>query len=112
MRIAVPLAKGRVSLHFGHCDSFALIDAEPAGGRLLRREDVVPPPHEPGVLPRWLAERGANVVIAGGMGARAQGLFAEQGIRVVTGAPAEAPERVVEEFLAGTLRTGANACDH
>ena len=36
-----------------------------------------------------LGERGANVIIAGGMGSRAQGLFNENGIKVVTGAPAD-----------------------
>jgi len=46
------------------------------------------------------------------MGQRAQGLFAEQGIRVVTGAPAETPERVVGDYLAGTLQVGENVCDH
>ena len=28
------------------------------------------------------------------------------------GAPAETPEKLVRDYLAGTLQTGANACDH
>ena len=77
-----------------------------------RAEDVVPPPHEPGLLPPWIAERGAKIVIAGGMGQRAVSLFAEQGITVVVGAPADTPERLVAGYLAGTLETGGNVCDH
>jgi len=46
------------------------------------------------------------------MGQRAQGLFAEQGISVVIGAPAETPERLVADYLAGTLEAGENICDH
>ena len=112
MKIAIPLADGRLSMHFGHCAEFALIDVDPATGRILGQENIAAPPHQPGLLPAWLAEQGANVIIAGGMGQRAQGLFTSQGIQVVVGAPAETPERLAKEFLAGTLKTGENVCDH
>jgi len=112
MRIAIPLVNGKLSLHFGHCERFALIDVSPADKKILGREDVESPEHEPGLLPRWLAERGAGLIIAGGMGRRAQDLFARQGIEVLVGAPAETPERLVADYLDGTLRSGANICDH
>ena len=112
MRIAIPLADGKLTMHFGHCESFALIDVDTASKNILGREDVVPPPHQPGLLPPWIAERGAKLVIAGGMGQRAISLFAEQGITVVVGAPADTPEKLVASYLAGTLETGGNVCDH
>ncbi|MDD5474887.1 MAG: iron-sulfur cluster carrier protein MrpORP [Syntrophales bacterium] len=112
MRIAIPMAKGKLSMHFGHCEQFALIDVDPVEKKIIGREDVEAPPHQPGLLPPWLAERGANLIIAGGMGQRAQGLFTEQGIDVVVGAPPETPERLVGDYMAGTLRTGDNICDH
>jgi predicted Fe-Mo cluster-binding NifX family protein/predicted RNA-binding Zn-ribbon protein involved in translation (DUF1610 family) len=112
MRIVIPLAEGKLTNHFGHCKRFALVDVDPEAKVVLRREDIDAPPHEPGLLPSWLAERGATVVITGGMGQRALGLFTQQGIHVVTGAPADVPERLVAEYLAGTLEKGANACDH
>jgi predicted Fe-Mo cluster-binding NifX family protein len=46
------------------------------------------------------------------MGSRAQELFLGKGIHVVTGASPEAPEKVVSDYLAGILKTGANVCDH
>jgi predicted Fe-Mo cluster-binding NifX family protein len=52
------------------------------------------------------------MIIAGGMGQRAQGLFVEQGIQVLVGAPAETPEKLVADYLAGTLQAGENICDH
>lgn len=112
MRIAVPLADGRLCLHFGHCERFALVDVDTETKKITNREDLTPPPHEPGVLPRWLAEKGANIIIAGGMGQRAQSLFTENNIRVLVGAPSSTPEELAESFLAGTIELGENTCDH
>ena len=112
MRIAIPLANGKLTMHFGHCERFALVDVDQTEEKILKREDIDAPPHEPGLLPPWLAERGANMIIAGGMGQRAQGLFAQQGIKVVVGAPADTPECLVGDYLAGTLQVGENVCDH
>jgi predicted Fe-Mo cluster-binding NifX family protein len=112
MKIAIPLAEGKLTMHFGHCASFALIEVDPTQKKILKREDIDAPPHEPGLLPPWLAERGANVIIAGGMGQRAQELFAAQGIQVIVGASAETPESLITDYLAGTLQVGNNVCDH
>ncbi|MFH0779179.1 MAG: NifB/NifX family molybdenum-iron cluster-binding protein [Candidatus Eisenbacteria bacterium] len=112
MRIAIPLADGKLSAHFGHCERFALVDVDVAGKKIVRREDIEAPPHQPGLLPPWLAERGATVIIAGGMGQRARGLFAEQGIQVIVGAQPETPEKLISDYLAGTLQVGENVCDH
>jgi len=111
MRIAVPIANGVLAMHFGHCEQFALLDTD-ENSRCTTRRDVSAPPHEPGLLPRWLAEQGAQVIIAGGMGHRARTLFGQHGITVVVGAPALSPEELVRAYLAGTLQTGANVCDH
>jgi ATP-binding protein involved in chromosome partitioning len=112
MRIAVPVANGRLSAHFGHCDTFALLDVDPNGKAILSRCDETPPPHEPGVLPRWLAELKVNVIIAGGMGSRARSLFESNGIEVVVGAPEDDPTSLVESYLRGSLASSGNSCDH
>jgi len=112
MKIAIPMADGRLCMHFGHCEQFALVEVDEAGGTITGTSYLTPPAHEPGVLPRWLHEQGANVIIAGGMGQRAQSLFAQNGIKVVVGAPAEKPEDVVSAYLGGTLEVGRNVCDH
>ena len=103
MKIAIPLADGKLCMHFGHCAQFALLAVDEKAKKITDTQLVTPPPHEPGVLPRWLHEQGATVIIAGGMGQRAQSLFAENGITVVVGAPAETPEQLVSQYLAGTL---------
>jgi predicted Fe-Mo cluster-binding NifX family protein len=110
MKFAVPLAEGKLTAHFGHCKEFALVDVEEDA--IKNKETLVPPPHEPGVLPRWLHELGADVIIAGGMGARAVDLFTQNGIKVITGAPSLTPEELVRQYLDNSLQTGVNACDH
>jgi predicted Fe-Mo cluster-binding NifX family protein len=112
MIIAIPLAAGKLAMHFGHCGSFALIETDDRDKTVINRRDIDAPPHQPGLLPRFLAEQGAEMIIAGGMGQRAETLFAERGIRVITGAPADTPENIVAACLSGTLETGENACDH
>ena len=112
MKIAIPMENGRLSTHFGHCAEFAIYDVDPAAKTTRAKAVHRAPPHEPGVLPRWLHEQGANVIITGGMGQRAQQLFAEKGIQVVMGAPPEPADAVVAAYLAGTLSTRANPCDH
>ncbi len=112
MRIAIPMAEGKLSMHFGHCEQFALLDVDTQTKTIVGRKDVDPPAHEPGILPPWLAGQGVHLVITGGMGQRAQQMFMAQGIKVLVGASSEAPERIVAEYLAGTLQVGGNVCDH
>ncbi len=110
MKIAVPTADGKLAMHFGHCEKFTVIEVQDK--KVKGIEEMVPPPHEPGVLPRWLGEHGVDVIIAGGMGMRAQQLFAAQGITVAVGAPSEAPEKIALDYINGALITGDNVCDH
>jgi len=112
MKIAIPVHDGQLSLHFGHCDAFAMFDVDTEARTFSDPCFLTPPAHEPGALPRWLAEQGAGLIIAGGMGVRAQQLFAQAGIDVVVGASSEAPDALVGAWLEGTLAAGENICDH
>ena len=112
MRIAIPLVQDRLSLHFGHCEEFAMVDVDGQAKKISNIAKLRPPAHQPGVLPQWLNEQQADVIIAGGMGRRAQQLFAQNNIRVVIGASDQSPEQLVEAYLNGTLETGNNICDH
>jgi predicted Fe-Mo cluster-binding NifX family protein len=112
MKIAIPLTGGKLSAHFGHCERFAILDTDPTSCTILSKTEVVPPPHEPGLFPAWLAERGATHIISGGMGQQAQNLFSQNKITVIVGAPALDPEDIAKMFMLGKLKTGGNACDH
>ncbi len=112
MRIAIPLTNGVLSSHFGHCEEFALMDADRDTKSIKETTVVKAPPHEPGLLPSWLAEKDVELIIAGGMGQRAKVLFDAKSIGVVVGAPSEKPENLVAAYLDGSLESGENACDH
>jgi len=108
MRLAIATEGNMVSAHFGHCASYTLVDVE--DGAVKTTNAISAPAHQPGVLPGFLAEHGANVVVAGGMGPRAQDLFASHGIEVISGVVGSI-DQVVEAFIAGTLTSGENLCD-
>ncbi len=109
-RIAIPLEDGILCSHFGHCQQFAIIDTD--NGSIKSETLITPPPHEPGLLPAWLAEKGVTDVIAGGMGQRAISLFNQQNINVFAGAQVKDPKELANDLLNNTLHTGANSCDH
>jgi ATP-binding protein involved in chromosome partitioning len=108
--LVIPVAGGKLASHFGHCEEFAFVETH--DGRIVNTSTRIPPAHEPGVLPRWVSEQGGHVVIAGGMGERAQELFRENGLEVIIGAPMDPPESIANQYLTGNLITGENVCDH
>jgi len=112
MRIAIPTAEGNLCNHFGHCEEFAFIDVNEKTKAVISKTTMKPPRHEPGVIPRWVSEQGATLVLAGGMGGQAIHLFNQAGVKVLTGCPAMEPDKLVEAYCNGTLRTGGNACGH
>jgi predicted Fe-Mo cluster-binding NifX family protein len=112
MKIAIPITNGQISSHFGHCEQFAVIDVDKDQKKIVNIDLVTPPPHEPGLLPKWLAEKSVELVIAGGMGQRAQGLFKDNNIDLIVGITDDTPEKLVEQYLNNQLVSGQNICDH
>lgn len=109
MKIAVATEGARVAEHFGHCSEYTIAEIE--DGKLAGQMVIANPGHQPGFLPRYLAGLGVSYVIAGGMGAKAQNLFREAGIKTVVGVTGPV-SLVVENFLAGRLVGGESLCDH
>jgi predicted Fe-Mo cluster-binding NifX family protein len=102
---------GQVSAHFGRCPYYVLVEAN--GGSVAGSRIVSNPYfelHRPGVMPRFIRDLGANVIIAGGMGPRAIEMFHSFGIDVATGATG-AVEDVLGAFLRGEHR-GVAPCAH
>jgi predicted Fe-Mo cluster-binding NifX family protein len=101
-----------LSPHFGHCEQFAFIDVDEANKAIMQKQFEPSPEHEPGLLPKWLSEKGVHVVIAGGMGSRARELFRQNHIKVVFNALENDPEKALYDYLKGVLKVGADICDH
>ena len=107
MKIAISTDGDYVSAHFGRCPSFTIVDIEDS--KVINKETIDNPGHHPGFLPQFLHEKGVGAIIAGGMGQRALGLFAEQEIEVVVGI-AGAIDEVVDKIVKGTLEGGESLC--
>jgi len=112
MKVAIPVFEGKLCTHFGMARHFAFVEADAEKKEVLGVEVLEAPAHEPGILPQWIQSQGAEIVIVGGMGSRAQALFAEAGMAFVIGAPEEVPEKLVKDYLEGDLQTGENVCVH
>lgn len=110
MKIAIPLAAGKLCAHFGHCEQFAIFTV--ADGSITKQEVLIPPPHAPGVIPNWLADQGCTDILVGGMGEAAQAIFNRRGVRVVCGAPQDTAGNLVNLYLRDELENTGNACDH
>ncbi len=106
LKIAVPLFEGVLSHNFGSCDIFSLIRTDPKTKSVIQRDDVPAPEHQPGLLPQWFSERGVDVVIAGGVASRIKKLFKDKNIQVVSGAPSQSPENLIEAYYNNSLDQG------
>lgn len=110
-KIAVPTNEnGNLDSHFGHCQFFEIF--ETVDKQIISHEKLVPPPHEPGVLPKWLASKGVTDVLAGGIGDGALKILAYKNINVFKGVPALPAKELIEKFLNGTLELSDNSCNH
>ena len=90
--------------HFGHCDMYTLVAVEEGQ---IRQVDVVPNvPHQQGgcMAPvTYLAEKGAKVLVAGGMGMRPLMGFNQVGIDVYFGGGSETVGAAVNALVEGKL---------
>ena len=102
---------GQISQHFGRCPYYLILDVD---GEEIKKSETVSNPyyhnHIPGVVPKFIHEQGANVMIAGGMGPRAIDMFTGLGIEVVTGAIGNAGN-VLQAYLRGEV-SGVEPCKH
>ncbi len=108
MRIAISTDDNYVSAHFGRCPNYTLVDIEE--GKVIKRQLIENPEHSPGFLPGFLSSQGVNCVITGGMGIRAQNLFAQNNIETFIGVTGKI-DAVIEQFVKGTLKAGGSLCD-
>lgn len=109
MKIAIACDGKEVSAHFGHCEEYALYEA--TDSIIAYTKTLKSPGHEPGKLPVFLAENGVNLVIAGGMGARAVQLFQDYGISVILGMSGPV-DLAAQNYITGNLKSSGSICSH
>ena len=110
MKIAVTYEDGQVFQHFGHSAQFKLY--ETASGKVVSSEVVDTNGSGHGALAGFLAARGVDTLICGGIGGGAQAALAEANIRVLGGVQGGA-DAAVEAFLNGALQYDPDVrCSH
>lgn len=109
MKIVVAADGKMVTGHFGHCESFIFFEVE--NEEIINETIVGNPGHKPGFLPNFLADKGAEVIISGGMGGGAVDIFNERNVEVIIGAQGDARTNVVE-YLKGNLKSTGSVCHH
>jgi predicted Fe-Mo cluster-binding NifX family protein len=109
MKVAIATENEAVCQHFGHCPEYTIYTIEQDSIR--QKEIINNPGHKPNFLPGYLHEQGVNVIIAGGMGVKAQELFDKAGIEAVLGV-AGPVELVAEQYVQGALEPGVSTCEH
>ena len=119
LRIAIPSTapggpKAEMSSHFGHADTFTLVEI--AGKDIVSTAVIPNPPHTQGgcMAPvNLLKKNGVHIIIVGGLGARPLIGFRQVGIRVMAGANGTV-EKVIAAYLEGRLRPAGEdvVCDH
>lgn len=100
---------GVMAHHFGRCPYYAFVDLD---DDQVKGVTVIDNPyygqHAPGVVPEFIHNQKADVMVTGGMGSRAVAFFDQFGIEVVTGASGTV-RYALEHYLSGDL-AGAEPC--
>lgn len=107
MKVAVSTDAGMVAQHFGRCPSFTIADI--GQGEVRDIEMIANPGHHPGFLPEFLSAQGVSLIVCGGMGNRAQTLFAQKGINYLIGVTGNVQE-VLEKLARGEVKGGESLC--
>ena len=115
MRIALPIADGKFSIHYGRSQALSLheIDLEKGLATDLGLR-AIPPEGTCSAAP-WVAAQGVEVLLVGGLGAGAAEGLGKAGVRVMAGIQEENPTKVLEMFLKGLsqareLAVGESLC--
>lgn len=108
MKIAIASDNKMVSPHFGHCEGFTVYKVN--SNKIEDESFIANPGHKPGFLPVFLKEKEVDIIIAGGMGQRAQQLFAEKNIKVIVGAEGNC-DKIINKYINDELQSTNDVCN-
>ncbi len=110
-KIAIPINENQMlESHFGQTKAFAIYSIE--NEKVTSKVVLTPPPHAPGVLPKWINQNGVEILLASTMGERAKKILDYFNVEVYLGAPAMLADELIEKFIAGKLEFDPHLCDH
>ena len=103
MKIAIPMAGGAFSGHFGGAREFLVFEADRSATACGVGALFPAPDHKPGSLPTWLAAQQMDAVIAGSIGERALLMLADAGIETFLAGGEADPSELANACLLGKL---------
>ena len=109
MKIAVTYQDGEVFQHFGKTESFKVYEIE--NDRIASSEVIGTDGAGHEALADYLAGKGVQTVICGGLGGGALNALSAAGIEVISGVQGDA-DAAVEALLRGELASEGVNCDH
>jgi len=104
MKIAIPMADGKFSEHFGGARAFLVFHGNHRPRSLGQPELFGAPEHKPGSLPQWLQEQGVDALVCSAIGERALIMLANAGIEVFLTDGDPDPSALAAACLSGKLR--------
>jgi len=108
MIIAISADGDEVSMHFGRCEKYILYDLEDK--KIVSKTEIKNPGHQPFFLPKFLAEKGVNILITGGIGPRAINTFKEFNIKIISNVEGKV-ENVIKNYLEGKIKEEVEPCE-
>lgn len=109
MKIAVTYDNENVNQHFGHTEYFKIFEVEDGG---VASDEVISTEgsgHE--ALADFLADRGVDVLLCGGMGQGAKDALDAAGIEVISGVQGNVNQALADYLMGNLVSSGVN-CDH
>ena len=110
MKIAITYENGEIFQHFGHCPQFKLYEV--VGDQIVSEEVVDATGSGHGALAAFLAEKGVNAVICGGIGGGAQMALDEAGILLFGGVQGKADDAMAALLKDELMYNPYVSCDH
>ncbi len=110
MKIVIPTQDGKLCAHFGHCESFTFAEVNPETKEIVSIVQKIPDEGISCQSASWISEQGGNIVLAGGIGGRPLGIFAQNGVTVISGCPEMELEEILHAYLEDRLVNGENSC--
>lgn len=110
-KIAIPVEdNGNLNTHFGHSYLFEIFSVK--DNQITSYEKLVPPPHTPGAIPKWLVANNITDVIAGGIGEKATKILEHFGVNVHKGAAVRPSIELAGALLTNALELSDENCRH
>jgi len=109
MKVALSTKNNMITNHFGRCDYFIVYEIE--NQKIKASSLIKNPPHHEGLLPKYLSDKGIEVVITGGIGKNAIDYLKKFNIKCYMNVQGEASD-VIKMYMNGSLKNHGEPCNH